>query len=798
MKKFYTSLMVLATVAVAFSSCSKEVDVQEEVQVSGKMKTITVRTDIETRTTLDADHANLVWSSGDQISIFNDTDNTNSALTYAAGGDLTVQVPDETEEIYAHYPYYKDNKEGPTKVSVYISNKQTQKNPGELDGYYFPMVAKGTVSADNKAIISLAPVASALALNLYHTGLSGEETVQSVTVTPSSANTGFIGRQYTDLTADNVIYSNAEASSAIKVTLTNPLSLGSTKPADKQKFAGQIYVCLAKQSYANVKFEIETNKGTYTITSSDTPFDCVNNDFVPVNINLAKASFEAPYSPENYTWSLVTDAISIGDKVVIAASSSAKALSTNQQSNNRKATNISKNGTNLIATSDVQAFEVVAGTTDGSFAFKAINGNTSGQYIYAASSGSNYLRSEKELDAEGSWAVSITSAGIASLTAQGENSRNVLQYNSGNDIFACYGSASQAAVAIYKQGSAANPDAKVIISNGTIEVSATGNAADYEGAYTLKNIDEATETINLTASENIIDPLALDGDVTFSMAPNYTSSRVTGNITLTLASDESVTATIPVEQKSSSLKVSETEVTIPTDATSVTFTVTSPEFGWSITSNNTNVVFTESGTASESAVTVTVSSEVAATNESQTLATLTISRIENDPQAKTVVVKKAEIVTSTASYVKALSISEGNYLMVYNGRAASSTGKALGTTAVTIVNDEIASTSTIDQYAIEIASLGNNQYSLKLGDLYIGYKSGTDLQTNAAVASDNYKWTISIGEDGTAYIVNVATNTRYIGGNASGDSFTQFKAYSTSNVSSGQYPKPTLYKYTGE
>ena len=77
MKKFYTSLMALATVAMAFSSCSKEVDVQEDVQVSGKMKTITVKTDIETRTTLDADHANLVWSSGDQISIFNDTDNTN-------------------------------------------------------------------------------------------------------------------------------------------------------------------------------------------------------------------------------------------------------------------------------------------------------------------------------------------------------------------------------------------------------------------------------------------------------------------------------------------------------------------------------------------------------------------------------------------------------------------------------------------------------------------------------------------------------------------------------------------------
>lgn len=289
MKKFYTSLMVLATVAMAFSSCSKEVDVQEDVQVSGKMKTITVKTDIETRTTLDADHANLVWSSGDQISIFNDTDNTNSALTYAAGGDLTVEVPEETEEIFAHYPYYNGNASGPKSVSVYINNKQTQVNPGVLAGKYYPMVAKGTVSADNKALISLYPVASALALNIYHTGLSGEETVKSVKVTPT-ANTGFIGRQMTDLTGDNIQYTSTESSDPITVTLTNPLTLGNTKPTDKQKFAGQIYVCLAKQSYSKVKFEIETNKSTYVITSNDTPFDCENNDFVPVNINLAKAA----------------------------------------------------------------------------------------------------------------------------------------------------------------------------------------------------------------------------------------------------------------------------------------------------------------------------------------------------------------------------------------------------------------------------------------------------------------------------------------------------------------------------
>lgn len=793
MKKFYTSLMVLATVAMAFSSCSKEVDVQEDVQVSGKMKTITVKTDIETRTTLDADHANLVWSSGDQISIFNDTDNTNSALTYAAGGDLTVQVPEETEEIYAHYPYYKENKEGPTNVSVYINNKQTQKNPGELDGYYFPMVAKGTVTADNKAIISLAPVASALALNLYHTGLSGEETVQSVTVTPSSANTGFIGRQYTDLTADNVIYSNAEASGAIKVTLTNPYSLGSTKPADKQKFAGQIYVCLAKQSYANVKFEIETSKGTYTITSSDTPFDCVNNDFVPVNINLAKASFEAPYSPENYSWSLVTDAISVGDKVVIAASSSAKALSTVQQDNNRKATSISKNGNNLIATSDVQAFEVVAGTADGSFAFKAINGNTNGQYIYAASSKSNYLRSKNTLDADGSWVVSITSSGVATLTAQGENSRNVLQYNSGSDIFACYASASQAAVAIYKQGSAANPDAKVILSTGDQEISPIGGIYSISGAYTTQNIDENTETLNVSSSENITDVSILGGDIEFSMAPNYTKNAQNGTITITLASDETVTATINVKQNGSTLATSTTEVLIPYDSEDASFTVTSKDFPWNIsTDDDTHVVFDNAGAASATATTVNITSDVEATDEVQTICTLIVYRNSNtsDPQKINVVVKKAATPDLNASYyVKVNAITSGKkyimvdntYSMIFDGSNPAQPSVGVSTSGI-ITENGIESNTTTDAYAVTITSDGT-KYKVLLS-------TGEYLVINSSANSNGNIGSSATGESIT--ITKVDKGFEFISGNRSTRALIyrdgyNFRNYATNNIGASGY-----------
>lgn len=290
MKTFHKSMMLVAAAAMAFVSCQKEIE-NPEIDNAPKMKTIKVSTDIATRTTLDSNHENIVWSAGDTISLFNNVDATNTKLTYSAGGYIEVEVPEATTEIYTHYPYYSGNAD-PSSASVYIGASQTQAAPGTLNGYNFPMVAKGTVSEDNRAIVSFYPVAGALALNIYHTGLTGTETVKSVTVEPTE-NTGFVGRQITNLTADAVTYTNPTGTqSSVKVTLTEGLQLSNTAPADKQKFDGQIYVCLAKQSYESVKFTIVTDKATYTITSRTNAFDLVKNDFIPVNINLAKATKE--------------------------------------------------------------------------------------------------------------------------------------------------------------------------------------------------------------------------------------------------------------------------------------------------------------------------------------------------------------------------------------------------------------------------------------------------------------------------------------------------------------------------
>ena len=162
------------------------------------------------------------------------------------------------------------------------------------------------------------------------------------------------------------------------------------------------------------------------------------------------------------SWTLVTDASTLkaDDEVIITsggtdATKDKYALSTNQKTSNRGATQITKDGNTLTKPSnDVQVLTLKAGSTTGTWAFYT----GSDGYLYAASSTSNQLKTKTTLDVHGSWTISITD-GVASIVAEGSSNRNVMQYNynDGTPLFACYSSASQTSLAIYKKVCATQP-----------------------------------------------------------------------------------------------------------------------------------------------------------------------------------------------------------------------------------------------------------------------------------------------------------------------------------------------------
>lgn len=142
-------------------------------------------------------------------------------------------------------------------------------------------------------------------------------------------------------------------------------------------------------------------------------------------------------------WALVTETSQLvaGNKYIIAAAASNVAMAGQNENNRAETAVVKKNeGAVLMGTSSMQIF-TLGGTTN------AWEFNTGAGYIYAASSSNNHLKTQAENDANGQWTITI-SEGVASITANGTNTRKHLKYNGGSNIFSCYASG-QSAVALY-------------------------------------------------------------------------------------------------------------------------------------------------------------------------------------------------------------------------------------------------------------------------------------------------------------------------------------------------------------
>ena len=160
---------------------------------------------------------------------------------------------------------------------------------------------------------------------------------------------------------------------------------------------------------------------------------------------VVAAEGNTPVEPSEPAWTLVTDAsnLAVGDQIVIVATGANYALSTNQKSNNRGQAEVVKDDETITFDADVQVLTLEAGTQANTFAF-----NTGSGYLYAASSSSNHLKTETNLSDNSSWSITIAD-GVATIKAQGTNTRNWLRHNSSSSLFSCYGSG-QNDVSIYK------------------------------------------------------------------------------------------------------------------------------------------------------------------------------------------------------------------------------------------------------------------------------------------------------------------------------------------------------------
>ncbi len=235
-----------------------------------------------------------------------------------------------------------------------------------------------------------------------------------------------------------------------------------------------------------------TNSSTYTaaLTISETTTVkaiAVKADMIDSEIATATYTINiVPPTPVTETsYKLITNANALisGDKYIIVGikGETYKALG-KQATNNRPAVTVTPSNDTITVTPAAGAdedavYELTLGQ-EGNYwtLYDAANEG----YLYAASSSANHLKVQAENDANGQWTIEIASSGIATIKAQGTNTRNWLRLNSTGSPFSCYASG-QMDVYLYKAGDVPTPPTPTNynvtvaqgITNGTVTVNPT-------------------------------------------------------------------------------------------------------------------------------------------------------------------------------------------------------------------------------------------------------------------------------------------------------------------------------------
>ncbi len=613
-------------VAMAFVGCEKDTNQVDLAPERGFE--LTVLADDVTRTAVDADLMDIVWQADDKARVYikgtadavaatiSEEDariaSFVNSLSGVKEGEVLVQAHYPTATIYVDYDATEvsGNRTRMNYVGMNLPKDQTattttfDPSADLLVANNLPVtITAEDIEAGSKTVrnfrFNRMVAISRFTYVINNTELSSsEERVNSVSfevispdedkfiagnlyLQPSETGVSYIDSEQNELT-DNKDYFYGNKSNKVTVTLSD-------QPALKDGFTAWFVTSPVTLSADDkLLFTITTTEGTVirkTIAAvgREVSFTTAKRNEMKVTIGNENVEIEKPSSEEAYVL-MTSGTLNVGDQIIIANTSAKSALSTTQNTNNRTATSVQISDDILIPTEDTQIITVEAGTTSGTFAFNVGSG-----YLYAASSSSNHLKTKTTLDTNGSWSVTVAANGSATVKASGSYSRNVMQYNpnNGSPLFACYASASQSPIAIYRlttiSGGGETPEEPEQLATPTeVEATASGkmvtvtwSEVDNASFYTV-TCEEDGQTKKVTANTAEFTMAAYSTSYTFSVVANgdgtnYTDSAA-ATATVTTEADpnvggdgEAVTATLTnteiVAVKTSSTSYSEVTIT---------------------------------------------------------------------------------------------------------------------------------------------------------------------------------------------------------------------------------------------
>lgn len=272
--------------------------------------------------------------------------------------------------------------------------------------------------------------------------------------------------------------------------------------------------------------------GTYKISAYTAGTETLAKSATVTKTYVINLPLEEPYILcEDAAW------LTEGANIIFASSVAAgeqKAMSKLQKTNNRGAASVTigsafnagKETVGIVSKdADVAVFTV--GISNGHITFytgdsRDAKNNSVAGYLYAASSKDNQLKTQKNVDDNAEWTVSVAANGAATIKAQGNNTHNWMRYNPNNGaMFSCY-TGGQNPIYIYLLGKTSSVSSmsaegvKVFAAEGGVEVVA----------------DEAAEVAVYTAAGQLVRQARVaEGSTLVNVAPGFYVVRANGTAT---------------------------------------------------------------------------------------------------------------------------------------------------------------------------------------------------------------------------------------------------------------------------
>ncbi|MBR4167715.1 MAG: choice-of-anchor J domain-containing protein [Bacteroidales bacterium] len=643
MKRLISFAAIIALTA-SFVSCNKEVITTPSDEGYTYRFSIV---DDNTRATLD--NQGVAWQASDRVGMFLD------GYTGYANIDMESSPKEvilySTEAIpansyaYSYYPYNPSNKERTAEsVVINLSSVQQGGSLSSMPMVGVPFLVETEAAAQSKpnGSIYFLNLGSIIDFKIYSSKYSGE-TVQYVTF---KANDAIVAGDVTmnlktvSKTDDSTLKLTWGSETSDNVKVNQEVSVADTKDA-----AESIYMVVAPGKYSGI-ITIGTDVATYTFNFTDKTLN--RNAVKHYNMNLDNAEreagvvvvekippYEEPFTSNQGDFSIDNVSLPSGQSSIWSfdASYGAKVTAYINKVNYASESWLVSPIINLVdATSAELSFE------------QCVN-----KYL-AAGDGSLQIK----VAGSDSWTQlsnSYPTVGSNGWSSFEKFTVDLADYVGDKIVFAFkYISTSDGAgtweIKNFKVTAQSATD-PAIVAEDVANIPVIGGP--FSTTYELVNFSEDDDIVATPDGTIVTEAKANDGTVTYTVAPNYSTSPKTGKITLSSAS-AGVSKEIAVSQvKSSGLKVSETTIVIPADQTTATFTVTTADFGWNaevtaLDGMNLSIDPT-SGSAAEGEQTVTITSTASATNDAQDLGTILVYRNGNssDTGKKTIAVKKAAV-----------------------------------------------------------------------------------------------------------------------------------------------------------